>query len=382
MFCENCGKEIKNGDTNCPNCGYKVEIDSPKPIITKTSAKLNENTTNKRVKKIVLIGFLVLVALIVLIVIIFVSNNNFDNTNSSSYGSYETDYDSSYDYTETETEQIENVNLTELDYLYKDDDIQINNTKNGTANTGETYSNYMFSSSPCSMVSYRLGGQYDKLSAIWCICSTNKNTKDKNSFIVYVDNKLVFESSKLTGGDLPQQIDVDLNYGQLLTIMFDEGEGAGELGNIVLSCSDVNSAKSMNPNISAPVWLTSLDYLLNDNVTVNNDSNYGNTGKYYSHYLYASVDEDSEERPSITYYLDGEYSNLSGIWSICQQNKNSDSSNTFCIYVDENKIYSSNSITGGDEPQGFSIDINNCTKLKIEFSSGDGSAELGNIVVF
>lgn len=71
-----------------------------------------------------------------------------------------------------------------------------------------------------------------------------------------------------------------------------------------------------------------------------------------------------------------DYSRLTGLWTICQTYKDTNKNNSFEIYADNNLVYSSPSLTGGDLPVEFEADINNCEKLRIVFTNGNGAGEL------
>lgn len=385
MFCENCGELIDDNISNCPKCGMPINnkiIENPSKNSNKNISTVSTDKFSK--KKIFIIAGVITIVIIFLILIIAVSahsNSNIDDTYSNNI--YEDYNETNEGIGPTIVPEIEDQYLAQLDYLSIDDNIEIITDESGTANTGESYTNYMYSTSPYQMISYRINGNYDSMSALWCICQTNKDTKESNAFNVYVDNELVYSSPVITGGDLPQNVNIDLNFGNLLTIVFTEGSGCAELGNIVLSCTDATKQKNINSSITTPEWLTKLDYLnKDDNVSINNDSNTSNIDTTYAHIIYANADDEEYGEQSITYYLNGKYSNLSGLWSICTQNKDTEIESKFVIYADDEKVYESKSITSGSIPEDFSISINNCKKLTITFKSGDGSAELGNLKVY
>ena len=98
-----------------------------------------------------------------------------------------------------------------------------------------------------------------------------------------------------------------------------------------------------------------------------------NTGENYSHYMFGSSGSE------IVYYLNGRYSSISGLWTICQTNRDTNKNNSFELYADEVLVYSSPALTGGDLPITFDVGINGCQKLKIVFTAGNGAGELGNI---
>lgn len=371
MFCENCGEQINDNATVCPNCGVHISNEKPISIENGNNNTVSPNKANNSRKTIIVSA--VIAAVIFLIVIIAVIANR-TNPQHSYYNDANNIYEENEEAINEKTEDY----LVDLDYVSKDDEISIESSETGYANNGEEYTKYLFSTSPYQMISYNIYGKYDKLTALWSICEQNKDTEDNNAFEIYVDNEKVYESKSITAGDLPEKIEVNLNYGSLLTILFTEGYGAAELGNVTLSSSSnsYNEADIVEP----PEWLTNIEYLNKDNnVNVENSVHLTNTDESYSHIIYGWA---NEERCSITYYLNGEYTKLSGLWTILQDNRDTEEKSKFSIYADGNIIYESSIITSGSTPEEFEIDIDNCSKLTITFEKGDGSAELGNLKVW
>lgn len=70
-------------------------------------------------------------------------------------------------------------------------------------------------------------------------------------------------------------------------------------------------------------WLTDLDYLMNNGVSLKgNSTGTTNTGENYSHYMFGSSGSE------IVYYLNGRYSSISGLWTICQTNRDTNKNNS------------------------------------------------------
>lgn len=321
------------------------------------------------------------VLLIVVIVFIASASHNKKNTETRSKEKNNISNQAKEQNAETQTDNVvyvENAWLTDLDYI-KSENITIESDSMGTANTGEEYSHYMYARSPYNEIVYNLNGNYDTLSALWAICEQDKDADSRNSIAIYADDEMVYESPVLTRGDLPESIEVDIKNCNVLTILFKEGTGCAELGNILLSnksSREYNTETYDPPEL--PCWLTDLEYLTNDGVRIcSDDTGVANTGEQYSHYMYAN-NEGSE----IVYYLNGKYSSISGMWSICEQNKDTDDHSKFEIFADKELVYSSSSITGGDLPETFDANLNNCEKLKIKFVSGGGSGELANLRLY
>ena len=275
------------------------------------------------------------------------------------------------------TNYVQDTWLTDLEYIKKGD-VTIQDST-GQANTGVEYAHYMYSSCPYSEVIYNLNGNYDTLTALWSISYYDRDTDSRNSFEIYADDTLVYTSPTITGGDLPVDVSVDINECKLLTILFKDGTGSAELANIRLSNKTERTKNKVNNTgeINLPCWLTDLEYFFNDGVEVRaNEVGTANTEDQYSHYMFG------REGSRITYYLNGKYEKLTGLWSLCSSNRDATNKNEFMVYADGKAIYTSPKITKGDQPVEIEVDIKNCEQLKIVFTLGNGEAELGNIRLF
>lgn len=352
--------------------GEIIRNSTPLPPIPSSPGNKNHNKS----------GVALMVGILILIIVIACIANASRNKKQANTGNDSQIASSVYSKEKTttidDTLYVEDAWLTDLDYI-KMDNINIRSDSIGRTNTGEEYSHYMFARSPYSEIVYNLNGNYDTLTAIWTICEQNKDTDDNNSFEIYADNELVFESPTITRGDLPVNVNINIKNCNLLTILFKEGTGGAELGDIYLSNK---SEKKVNADVyvpqELPCWLTDLEYLTNDGVYINADSvGKTNTGEQYSHYMFAR-----SEGSEIVYYLNGKYTSLSGLWAICEQNKDTDDNNSFEIYADDMLVYLSSTLTGGDIPEKFNVDINNCEKLRIKFTSGGGAGELSNLRIY
>ena len=266
--------------------------------------------------------------------------------------------------------------LTDLEYFFNDG-VEVRANEVGTANTGDQYSHYIFGGAS-SRITYYLNGKYEKLTGLWSLCSSSRDATNKNEFMVYADGKAIYTSPKITRGDKPVEIEVDIKNCEQLKIVFSLGNGEGELGNICLFPGKDSTA--INPPIETTKgdgeWLTSLSYLKNDGVTVNDEERRAtNTGEEYSHYMYGS------EGDEITYYLNGEFASIAGVWTIDKEDRNTTKASSFEIFADDVRVYTSPWIKGEDIPVLFAVNINNCQKLKIVFTRGTGAGEIGNIVL-
>lgn len=279
----------------------------------------------------------------------------------------------------TTTEKyVEDVYLTEL-LCIKKGRVSIDNKSTEKMNTGEEYSHYLYAEGPYEEVFYKLNGDYSRLTAVWAIDSYYKNTESINGMEIYADGELVYTAPMISGGDLPTYIDVDITGCDVLSIMFTKGEGCAILGDVRLSNPDRKIANPATPNPSVlPCWLTDLDYLTDNGVEVcSSNPDKTNTGEIMPHYITGRAGEEIE------YYLRGQYSAISGFFAIMKYYKNTTQNNSFAIYADDQLVYASPSITGGDLPQYFEkIPINNAQKLKIVFLEGDYEAGIANLRLY
>ncbi len=110
-------------------------------------------------------------------------------------------------------------------------------------------------------------------------------------------------------------------------------------------------------------------------VNVSDSSNRStNTGEEYSHYIYAY-----NPYQEVVYKLNGNYSNLTGLWCIDSYSKDTNSRNGFRVYTDNVLKYESPVITRGDIPVNVDVDITGCDILTIMFTEGEGDAVLANV---
>lgn len=264
--------------------------------------------------------------------------------------------------------------LTDLAYLQADNDITIVEDRIGTANTGDNYMRYIYSRQPYSEIIYQLNGQYDILTAVWAISYNARDWDGTHSFEIYADDELVYTSETIQAGSLPGEVRADIKNCNLLKIRFKEGRDGAELGNIKLSCSkETKVPSSVQETGKLPMWLTDLDYLTSDRVSVRSEGTTTNTGEEYAHYI------NGQEGGSIEYYLKGEYNHLSAVWAISYNGRDTQINQVCEIYADDDLVYSSPSIVGGDMPVEVNVDIKYCQVLRIVFTEGNGYAELSNI---
>ena len=142
----------------------------------------------------------------------------------------------------------------------------------------------------------------------------------------------------------------------------------------------MNASNTENTSASETVWLTDLEYFDKDNLTYRKDYDaVNNVGDYMRHCLRAgTMGYGGKGRGWIEYYLNGNYSTLSGMLAVTQDWRDTDYLGYVVIYVDDNAIYESPTITSGDFPVEFEVDISGCQILKIYHEGGD-PFRLGNL---
>jgi formylglycine-generating enzyme required for sulfatase activity len=243
--------------------------------------------------------------------------------------------------------------LTNLGYLQKDEKVYIK-TDTGRANTGLTYSHYMFSQSPYSRISYKLSGQYSHLTAVWVQCYQSRNDTNKSSFDIIADNVVIYSSPSVSSGVNPVDVAVDIMNCDILTILFKAGNGAGELGNIKLD----NTSKFDGDLLSSLPFSSAsnsagsfaLHHPVNDN-----------SGKVYDNGIGGTGDESWQE-----YTISEKYKTIQGSVVLNYDYRTQNSAGTYLwIYGDNKNIYKSPEIKAGIKPVDFSVDISGVKKLKV-----------------
>ena len=272
---------------------------------------------------------------------------------------------------------VNSIWLTDLEYIKKGD-VEIAADTTDKTNTGTEFSHFMYSKSPYSEIVYNLNGDYEVLSAVWAIRFDNRNSEANNDFEIYSDNKLIYSSKTITSNDIPEDITVDISGCRILTIIFKQGHGDAALAEIELSNNTQKVKNPVDDFISdLPCWLTELSYFRDNGVVIQDDTGVANTGETYSHYYFCKKPGNE-----IVYYLNGLYEKLTGLWTICNYNKNITEQNSFEIYADDKLVYTSPKITGKDTPVKVEAKINNCVLLRIVFRSGNGAGEFANVRVY
>lgn len=165
----------------------------------------------------------------------------------------------------------------------------------------------------------------------------------------------------LSGGE-PRKIQTDYGFSSKGTYLMD---WVGEEGS--------------QTSAPARVFLTSLEPARCDEDVVVSDTGIGrsNSLEQYSHYL-----RGEENGVSVQWELDGSYTTLTGIWTVCNRNKNSKLQEYFEVYADGKLVYTSPVLSRGDDPVAdVAVDITGCRSLEIVFPQTTGRAELGNVLL-
>ncbi len=315
-------------------------------------------------------------AVVIIVALFFIIKSCSDNSSNDSYSTNTTSNSvNTTSNVEPQINYVEDQWLTDLEYLKKSSGLQVCNATVGETNTGVEYEHYLSPFIFGDEIVYDLKGNYDRLSAIWTITSTRKDTDEDNYFEIYADDRLIYSSPVLTGGSAPVDVSVNISGCKILTILFIAAPDA-ELGDILLTTNSSKIPNETPSNVGTlSCWLTELEYFNKSSGNVwDADGTYEgfgtNVGGSIGHIVYGSAGTD------ISYYLDGEYSRLTGQWAVADYAKDRDDYSSFEIYADDVLVYSSPTLTRGDVPVDFDVDIQKCTILKIVFTSGEGSAYL------
>lgn len=135
---------------------------------------------------------------------------------------------------------------------------------------------------------------------------------------------------------------------------------------VIVSFVASSSLGFAEETVSIPASLTAYNSFQSDGklqLASNIQDNLGNTYlDGYSISLYNSTDKHW-----IEYKIGGAYAVLTGTAFITLKYRSSDREAMFSVYGDGRLLYQSNTITGGVEPQDFTVDVSGVDKLRIEF---------------
>lgn len=367
--------------------GTSGKIDIPTPIKVPPNNILTGGSSTSNQKKKIWPWIIV-----VIIGIIIVSN--VVGNNSSNY---------SGDSTNTSTDTVPYVttmNLTDLTYIYKDKNIIVGNST-VTTNAGTQCSNFIETECPYAEITYPLNGNFDELTATWALSEYGKNTKYKHSVEIFADGISVYKSPNITAGDVPININVNLNYCNSMTIIFSGVNNHAFLGDIKLSSSETDRVYNDNilSDVGSYVWIANMKDMGNEKMIVWKDTWVNtNTGTYLVNpinpyvpsYSNVEADEFSKNGSFIDYYFGKEYTKISGTCAINEKNKTVRGNMTIQLVADDIVIYTSPVMSKDSCPVDFSIDISGCEKLRIKFiPSGNGNwgydaagFNIGNLKVY
>lgn len=283
-----------------------------------------------------------------------------------------------------EPEYVVDTRLNSLSYLKKDDGVTVGNS-NVSSNIGTSYEGYIKSDFPYSDITYAINGNYDVFQAVWAISDSKKNTDEYSSFEILADGKSVYSSPRITSGDTPVDVNVNLDYCDSITIVFKEGDGEAFIGGPVLSSSQ--SERTYSNATSGPIrtskWLTELDEMTNEKMIIWKDTWIKtNTGTclvnpinpYVPSYSNIDIESFAQNGSYVDYYLGGEYTEVSGTCAIDEKNKTVKGNMKIQLIADDKIVYTSPSMSKDSYPADFNIDISGCQKLSIKFiPSGNGN---------
>ena len=141
------------------------------------------------------------------------------------------------------------------------------------------------------------------------------------------------------------------------------------------SDSGETSESKENINYVEDTYLIDILSIKQGDINMGDNSNRStNTGEEFSHYMYAY-----NPYQEVVYKLNGNYSNLTGLWCIDSYSKDTNSRNGFRVYTDNVLKYESPIISRGDIPVNIDVDITGCDILTIMFTEGEGAAVLANV---
>lgn len=360
----------------------KTTYNPPNPPRPSTPPKTPTPPKNSKKTKGCVSGIFGLLLLIILIAIVIFAG--FKMASCMGIGT---------DKTETTNHQVETEELTakQVSYIKDkwltqlepgkiDEEVYIEDTETGISNTGKEYAHRMYAQSPYREVSFNLNGNYDRLKGVWYLCEDSADDENKNSFSIIADGIEVYKSPTVKSGELPHDLYVDIKNCRVLTVLFKDGVGALELGELKLTNYE-KKEKSGNTNndsnVIYPNWLTEENILQrSESINVEDDNyNHTNTGEVYSHYISA------DEPGTIEFFLDGKYETLTGLWGIEENSIEYVEKESFEIYADGKKVFTSSVLKKGSTPQKVFVMLHKCKKLRIKFTNTSAQAELGNLKV-
>ena len=249
-----------------------------------------------------------------------------------------------------------------------------------TLNTGEEAAEYLYASAPYSAIYWDVNGNFDHLTGIWAVRQTERDTETLNDFDIIADGERIYSSPSIKGGDIPVEVSVDISGCRVLAIMFKSGRGEAVLADVMLSNDEPRKAGAPSgTGLFLPEWLTDREPIFaSPAINIASDAN-GRAldGATYSHYLFSY---DKNEK--IVYNLGGKYDRLTGIWTICRSDSDTDIPNSFELYADDRLIYSSPVISGEDASVFVDARLDECELLTVRFTEGTGQGEFGNIQIY
>lgn len=141
------------------------------------------------------------------------------------------------------------------------------------------------------------------------------------------------------------------------------------------SFSETKKQTAIAKNYVKDKWLTSITPgEADENFCIDEETNTSNSGVEYSHRMYAQ-----EPFQEASFFLNGEYNRLKGMWCICEGSESDQNKNSFAILADGVEVYKSPVVNSGELPHDLFVNIGDCKILTIQFREGEGALELGNL---
>ncbi|MCY6354160.1 NPCBM/NEW2 domain-containing protein [Clostridium sp. ZS2-4] len=217
-----------------------------------------------------------------------------------------------------------------------------------------------------SEIIYELKGNYDRFTSLAGIDS-EIGSNGSVIFKVLGDGKLLYESSKLTGKDNADTVDVSIKgINELKLIVDDAGDGiscdhADWVDTKLISYSQGNNEKTslldLNWISAAADWGT-----INKNKSIDNNPIKIN-GKTYDKGIGTHANSE------IVYDLNGKYKTFECLAGIDDETENAGSV-VFKIYGDDNLLYDSGIVKGSDEGKEINVNLNDVKQLKLVVENG------------
>lgn len=242
-------------------------------------------------------------------------------------------------------------------------------------NLGNTHLYATGVSSSSSYQTYDLGGKYTRFTGAYFMSYDQRDFDTSNTpLLIYGDDKLLYRE-EMQGEMLPIIFSVDVTGVKTLKIEIRDGFYGPhtQLADCRLwwmptsDKTEVHSITSrLTTDVPSPIWLKELEpffvhYASGFEYAPSVKDNLGNT----HYYAYGT----SNGRNYNTYFVNRNYSKITGTLFMTEEAKDYNHRINFYIYGDDKLLYSED-IQGGDQPINISVDITGVVSLRIEMNEG------------